>query len=747
MRTAADNGDMRILRPTPLAVAIALALAIAVAWHPTRTQRTGADDRVLDTVEGRVRAPVQRGRGALVDDVWVWTDEPLAPGEVVRVTGRLRTPRGFWDPGASDRAQSMAARGAAWELSATHVERIANDPGLVDRAWRWAAGVQSSWADRLTERDASGDGARIAGGGAAADASRTVDRGAAALRGIATGDRGDVPPSLDARWRAVGIFHVLSVSGLHLAVVAGLLFALLRRLAAASPWGGRIRPARWAAPPAIVSAIAYTMITGGQLATVRALIVILLALVAQMVDRPLRLVDALGAAAIVILAWRPADLWDPSFQLSFVAALTLAILPRRTGGWLARGFRTSLWVAITTAPLTAFHFHQVAAGGVVGNLVLTPLVELVALPLALAGLVLHVQVLVTVAAWLVGRVDDLAGLLAHVVPVGSIAIASPIVTAVLVVLALVLASGPPGPSLGQWYRVTVSPRLVAGGLWLALCAIWAIARTAPPADSLRVTFLDVGQGDAAIVELPDGAVWLVDAGGNASAHDLVAASAPGGAITRTLAAYGHDHVDLAIISHPHPDHYLGLAALGVPVTEVWAADDSRLDPAKPGHLPSFSELAPRPVHPPLGVIHRDDVELHVWAPEIDGIEGADPVRTTNDNSLVFTVTFAGRTILFAGDVETEGEDAVVAAGLPHADVVKVPHHGSPTSSTPGFVAATHPALAVISCGVANAFGFPSPEVVERWRARGAEVARTDLDGAVEVTISPSGTLAVTRFAQ
>jgi len=644
--------------------------------------------------------------------VWTLGDGTrLEPGEVVRVSGRLRTPRGFLDPGLPDRAQSMAARGAAWELSAVHVERIADDPGLVDRAWRWAAGVQANWASRLADHDG----------------------GAAALRGIATGDRGDVPPSLDARWRAVGIFHVLSVSGLHLAVVAGLLFALLRRLAAASPWGGRIRPARWAAPPAIVSAIAYTMITGGQLATVRALIVVVLVLAGQMLDRPLRLIDALGAAAILILAWRPADLWDPSFQLSFVAALTLAVLPRGTGGWLARGFRTSLWVAITTAPLTAFHFHQVAAGGVVGNLVLTPLVELVALPLALAGLVLHIQVFVTVAAWLVGLVDALAGLLARVVPVGSIAIAAPIIAAALVVLALMLASGPRR-------RVTI-------GLWLAMCATWAIARTAPPADSLRVTFLDVGQGDAAIVELPDGAVWLVDAGGNASAHDLATASAPGGAVTRTLAAYGHDHVDLAIISHPHPDHYMGLAALGVPVSEVWATDDSRLEPAKPGHLPSFADLAPRPVHPPLGITHRDDVELHVWAPEIDGIEGADPVRTTNDNSLVFTVTFAHRTILFAGDVETEGEDAVVAAGLPHADVVKVPHHGSPTSSTPGFVAATHPALAVISCGVANAFGFPSPDVVERWRKSGAEVARTDLEGAIEVTISPSGTLAVTRFAQ
>jgi competence protein ComEC len=726
---------MRIPRPTPLGCAVVLAAAIALAWHPRRTPRAGADDRALDRISGRVHGPVLRGRGALVDDVWVWTDATLAPGDLVRIDGRLRTPRGFLDPGAEDRMQSMAAHGAAWELTAVHVERLAEDPDAIDRAWRWAGAVQASWAAKF---EAADDGAH-----------HPIDGGATALRGITTGDRGDVPPSLDARWRAVGIFHVLSVSGLHLAVVAGLLFALLRRLAAASPWGGRIRPARWAAPPAIASAIAYTMITGGQLATVRALIVVVLALVGQMLDRPLRLVDALGAAALVILAWRPADLWDSSFQLSFVAALTLALLPRmpppatagrigQLASWLVRGFRTSLWVAITTAPLTAWHFHQVAAGGVIGNLVLTPVVELLALPLALAGLVLHATPLITIAAWLVGRVDDLAGLLARVVPVGHIAIASPLVVVALTALGLVLVAAP-GSRLAR--------RGVTAALWLALCATWAFARLTPPADALRVTFLDVGQGDAAIVELPDGAVWLVDAGGNASAHDLAAAAKPGDAVTRALAAYGHDRIDLAIISHPHPDHYLGLAALGVPITEVWAADDSHLDPPKPGRLPSFADLVPHPLHPPLGTQHRDGVALTFYAPELEGTEAADPVRTANDNSLVFTLAFAGRSILFAGDVEIEGEDAVVAAGLPHADIVKVPHHGSPTSSTAAFVAATHPQLAVISCGLANAFGFPSPAVVARWQAAGAEVARTDLDGAIEVTISPSGALAVTRFAQ
>jgi competence protein ComEC len=296
--------------------------------------------------------------------------------------------------------------------------------------------------------------------------------------------------------------------------------------------------------------------------------------------------------------------------------------------------------------------------------------------------------------------------------------------------------------------------------WLAMCLAWGFARHAPPLGTLRVTFLDVGQGDAALVELPDGAAWLIDAGGLPSRGDLVAASAPGKAITRALEATGHTRVDLAVISHPHPDHYLGLAALAMPVAELWSADDGALDappPSRPGPLPSFAEivdrLGARVVHPNLGVA-RDEagVELIVWAPryrERDGgpeREAADPVRSVNDNSLAVELRYAGRAIVFAGDLEAEGEAALVDAGLSHVDAVKVAHHGSPTSSSPVFVAATHPELAVISCGVANSFGFPSPAVMQRWQAVGARVMRTDRDGAVTLTIAPTGELSVDTYA-
>jgi len=738
-----------MLSVRPLAVAVAFAATLAAvqlvrgpappAAPPPGTQ---PDDRGVDRITGvitgmPIATPLGFGAELATEStsVWLWSDERVDPGELLAVTGRLRTARGASDPGAPP-----ATAREPFELTAMSIQRLGVSASWRAAVLRWAARTQRAWVATLDE---NGD---------------ARDPGAAALRGILTGDRGTVPAALDDRWRACGIFHALSVSGLHLAVVAGLVFALLRRLAAASPWGGRIRPARWAAPPALVAAIAYTLITGAQVATLRSVVVIAILLIAQMLDRDVRLIDALGLAAIVLLAWRPADLGDPSFQLSFAAALALALRPKRARPfgrrmlawhWLREGIATSAWVALVTAPLTAYHFHQIQPGGVAGNLVLTPLLELIALPLGLAGLALHAvspaagALAIHGAAWVVGLVDTIAGQLARVTPVGTVALASPLAVAVLVGLAL-------------WLLTRTQRTRLDALAWIALACGWLVGRMPPPPGALRVTFLDVGQGDAAIVELPDGAVWLVDAGGLASRRDLAAAAAPGRTITRALEAYGHTQIDLAIISHPHPDHYLGLAALAVPVRELWAAagDGEHLrDDQRRTALPSFAEVAAiAPLHhPPLGLARAEaGVELWVWAPryrERDGAperEAIDPVRTVNDNSLVVEVRYAGRSIAFVGDVEAEGEAALVAAGLGHVDVVKVAHHGSPTSSTPDFIAATHPEVAVISCGVANTFGFPAAAVVERWTAAGAEVERTDTGGAITVTIAPHQPLTVDR---
>jgi len=707
-------------RAAVVGVAIAAGCALGAPAPDVLPAGVQADDRHVDRVVGVVAGPIvgtAHGTGAALRtgaaEVWIWADVPLVPGERIAVTGRVRTST------------------TGHELTAITIEHLGDAASLRDRAWRWAAVTQARWS---AEIDA-------AGGPPAARA---------ALRGIVVGDRRAIPPDLDDRWRAVGIYHVLSVSGLHLAVIAGLVFAALRRGVAASPWGGRVRPARWAAPPALAIAIAYTLVTGAQLATLRALVVIALVLVAAMLDRPIRLVDALGAAAIVLLAWRPQDLFDPSFQLSFTAALTLALRPgstrRGVRAWLLRGLATSAWVTIMTAPITAYHFQQVTPGGVVGNLVLTPFVELLALPLALAGIALGIAPLIRVATAIVAAVDRAAELLAHALPVGTVAVAGAITLAVLVALSLVLAA--------RAHRT----RLDAFA-WAALCLVWALARTPPPPGALRVTFLDVGQGDAALVELPDGGVWLIDAGGHPNARSLAAASAPADAISRALATGGHDRIDLVAISHPHPDHYLGLAGITVPIGELWSAPEPEPEPgaASPrGTLPSFGELATvlaargtHVVHPPLGLARRQaGVELIVWAPRYRAHDGgptigaADPVRSVNDNSLVIAIHYRGRALLFTGDLEAEGEELLVAAGVARADVVKVPHHGSPTSSSRALTEATRPAIAVISCGRGNTFGFPARTVLARWEAAGARVARTDSDGAITVVVDAAGRLFV-----
>jgi competence protein ComEC len=327
-------------------------------------------------------------------------------------------------------------------------------------------------------------------------------------------------------------------------------------------------------------------------------------------------------------------------------------------------------------------------------------------------------------------------------------------------------------ALALWIAARPPRSRAATAAWVLLCIGWALGRAPPPPGALRISFLDIGQGDAVLVELPDGAAWLVDAGGAASARDATAAVAPGRTIRRALAAYGHARVDLAIVSHPHPDHYLGLAGLGVPIGELWIAREvePRPEPPRPydaagaevaAPLPRFDDVladlrarGTRVAHPPLGAARwQAGVELVVWGPRYQPIAGgrilaaADPVRSVNDNSLVVELRYRGRSILLLGDREAEGEALLAEAGLPRVDVVKVAHHGSPTSSTAPLVAAARPALAVISCGRANRFGFPAPAVVERWRAAGADVARTDPDGTITVTVDARGALHVDRFAR
>jgi competence protein ComEC len=309
----------------------------------------------------------------------------------------------------------------------------------------------------------------------------------------------------------------------------------------------------------------------------------------------------------------------------------------------------------------------------------------------------------------------------------------------------------PAPNLVEivaWYVALVAVaargrralRVVAAcALVLATSAGWRVWSRAT-SQAVTATFLDVGQGDACVVELPHGRVMVVDGGGSFDPK-----FDPGQqVIAPFLWRRGIRRIDLMVLSHPHPDHANGLATLveQFPVGEIWTNGQ---ETAQPGTVALLAAAARR--HVPVGTarpIALGGATIRpLWPYDDAGALAVDPARSENDNSLVVAVGWRGRSLLFAGDVEADGEAGLVARAGPSAavDVVKVPHHGSKTSSTAPFVAATHPTIAVLSVGERNRWGFPNPGVTARWAGVGARVWRTDRDGGVTVTVDKRGRVA------
>jgi competence protein ComEC len=289
------------------------------------------------------------------------------------------------------------------------------------------------------------------------------------------------------------------------------------------------------------------------------------------------------------------------------------------------------------------------------------------------------------------------------------------------------------------------PRWAAGAIACALAAAGSLTvrdHLRRHQTALVATFLDVGQGDAAVVEAPGGAVMLIDGGGTRDGLFDTGARI----VEPFLRARGIGRLDVVALSHPHPDHLNGLFRIlqRFEVGALWSTGDD-------GHNPEYRRLielarargipCPPPRAAPLGAAWAEPV-----APIVDGAVAAPPGLTVNDASLVVRIALGRHALLFPGDLEADGEGELAGelalGGDLSADVLKVPHHGSRTSSSAELLDAVHPRLAVMSLGWHNQFHFPSPEVLARYAARGVETLRTDRDGAVTVALTPDGRLTV-----
>jgi competence protein ComEC len=400
---------------------------------------------------------------------------------------------------------------------------------------------------------------------------------------------------------------------------------------------------------------------------------------------------------------------------------------------------------VMTAPLVAHHFGEITPAAPAGNLALVPLIELGLLPLGLGGALLELvhpalgAVPLTLAGWGARVALAAAEVFRGVAPVMLVRTPNPLETAALLLAGAGLLAGlgrVAGARRPWWWTA-------AGALVVAVASLGIRDLARRTSREVRVTFLDVGQGDAAVIEGPRGFVAVIDGGGDYDDSFDTGARV----VEPYLRARGIARVDLVVLSHPHPDHLNGLfRILGrFPVGALWTSGDDGRNP----RYQALRELAAaRGVPAPVPErVARDGLELTPLGPWLDDRIAAPPGNTVNDVSLVVRVGYAGRSTLFPGDIEADGEGELLGrAGLGMvvaADVLKVPHHGSSTSSSGELLDGVHPRLAVMSLGRHNRFSFPRPEVLERYAARGIRVLRTDRAGAVTVVIDEQGRMAET----
>jgi competence protein ComEC len=437
-----------------------------------------------------------------------------------------------------------------------------------------------------------------------------------------------------------------------------------------------------------------------------------LVLVAVLLDREASVTNSLALAALAILALRPADLFDPGFQLSFAATagIVAAPLPRaRLPGALA----VSLAAQLAVLPITLVHFNQLSTVGLVANLA--------AVPLAAAATVLGLLAVIAsaggelAAAAVFGAVWPLLLLLravaalAAAVPGAVIHLPAPGPAAVFA-YAVGLAC-----ALAAWHCRARRARSLPLGAAAALALLSAVILAALPILSrgdgrLRVAVLDVGQGDAIVIELPDGRAVVVDAGAGGPWR----LDAGARAVAPFLWNRGVLALHATLTTHADLDHAGGMTTLRrlFRVAETW--DETS---------------GPRTVGGAL------------LTPIVADVPGG----RRNDRAVMLRVELGLASVLLMSDVEASGERAVLAAGVPvRATVLKVGHHGSAGSSTAAFLAAVQPSAAVVSVGARNPYGHPHADTLARLTALGARVYRTDRDGAVLLD-TDGRTLSVTRW--
>ncbi len=660
--------------------------------------RVDVDVAGIETDQGLLHRRRGRVRISLGEDAWsALVHQPIVPGDGIRCETELIRPVGYLNPGCFEPARQLRNNGIYLSGSVRYAEfftRLNSSRSLLG----FVAGIRRK-AGQILDRIPDVPSPSV---------SNPVSDVSSVSKALLLGSRGEIGPETQSAFQESGLVHLLAISGLHVGVIAGFVAWLLKRF----PGGIRSRSAIL-----VVLIGSYAVFTGSNPSVVRSACIVCIYMIAGICYRPVSMKNILSLSAIVLLIWQPGWIGDPGFQLTYAATAGIALLypglriffSRIPGRWIRESVAVALAAQCATAPISAVWFNRIGILGAVTGLPLIPLTSLV-LICGLAALLLNPvpflgPFLLTSHGFLIRLLMDGARMEADI-PWVTVPVMTPSATiTVLSIIAIGILSYRDGKGFRSVFACVVIP----------LVMIFSPFHRTFQTGEMHLWMLDVGNGDCSLVRFPDGRYLMIDAGGIFDSEFDIGEKV----VVRAIRTLGVRKIDTIVITHPHPDHQLGMKAVieSMKPAEMWVMEDSF-------EQEDFQRLVEQAL----------DAGVHVRAVERRGVFRSFPLNE-NNRSIVLGIRYGRFRILLPGDAEKEVEAGLLDYGSTlKSTILKVGHHGSRTSSSPVFIKAVSPAAATIPCGRKNQFDHPHESVLRDLKCirPDLKLLRSDYHGMVHV---------------